>query len=114
MSIATSPDPRPPGREFQVLRECFQEVIEELDSSFTSHQFILELAHRFQNEYALALVSYMSDANDPFRRLHALIARSLNDFPDLIERLPNDVESEDIFRRRQLCSAWRKKNQDQD
>jgi len=111
--VATSPDPRPPGGEFQTLRECFQEVIEELDSTFTSHQFILELARRFQSEYARALNLCVDDKNDPFRKLHRSIAGTLNEFPHLIERLP-DVESEDIFRRRRICAAWRKRDRDQD
>jgi len=110
MSIDVNSDSFTASDDFQALREHFQEVIEDFDSSFTSHQFILELARRHQAEYVRALSRCLEDEQAPFRKLHQAIARNLRTFSHLIERRP-DIESEDIFRQRRICATWRKKGQ---
>jgi hypothetical protein len=98
------------SKEFQALRKLFPEVIGLMPKDgFTSHEFILEIANRRQKEYVAALCRY-SDDDAPFQVLHSLISSTLGKFPELVEKLENDVESEDIFRQPGRCAAWRKKS----
>jgi len=86
----------------------YKEIIGKMpEEMFTSHQFILELARENQRLYVGALNRY-ADSETPFRTLHGLLSRALNGFKEDIERVAEEVPSEDIFRKLGRCAVWRK------
>ena len=95
--------------ELQDLIAFFPEVIGKMpNDTFTSHEFILVLGNRYQEQYVRALCRY-STKKTPFKNLHSQISIALAELPNLLEQL-EDVKSEDIFRRLRKCANWRKKS----
>ena len=78
-----------------------------MPETFTSHQFILALAQKYQKLYIEALCSYR-DEPAPFRTVHGILAKRLYDYPKLIELVRHDAPSMDIFRRSNQCAEWRR------
>ena len=101
-----------PEHDFSALYEQYQTAIAQMPETFTSHQFILELARQNQTLYIEALYSYRlhvhRDAPAPFMMVHGILAQHLAAYPNLIEQIRKDAPSTDIFGQDNLCSEWRK------
>ncbi len=78
----------------------YPEIIAAMPQVFTSHQFILELAHANQRLYVEALYGYRDSTHrgvaTPFRAVHGILSRRPRDFPALVTYL-GEVPSTDIF-----------------
>jgi hypothetical protein len=98
--------------DFSALFAKYPKVISAMADTFTSHQFILELARRYQTLYVEALYSYRHHINRkapaPFLMVHGRLARQLAEFPKLIRQTHKMVRSRDIFGRDNDCSKWAK------
>lgn len=96
---------------FQDLYNQYPNIIRNMPSTFTAHQFILELAHKNQVLYIKALNSYCDVLRKgnaaPFQMVHGILAQKLLSFPELINYI-NEVDSQDIFGQPQRCSQWGK------
>jgi hypothetical protein len=106
-----------PQHDFSELYEHYPEIIDLMPETFTSHEFILKLAHHYQRLYIEALYAYRDSehrgAPAPFRTVHGILAKQLNQYPHLITRDPpdQDVKSDDIFDQPSQCAQWRRQNQ---
>ena len=98
--------------DFSLLYEQYPTIIEQMEDTFTSHEFILKLAQQNQTQYVEALYTYRDNEHRgtpaPFRVVHMILAQHLSSLTSLIEKLPNDSTSKDIFRRDNKCAVWRK------
>ena len=83
------------SEEFAALLTNYPEVLETMPATFTSHQFILALAQRYQRQYIELLYTYRA-SDGPFRDTHKKLAKGLNRFPDRVEK-GERVSSTDIF-----------------
>jgi hypothetical protein len=101
-----------PEHDFSELYDQYPTAIERMPDTFTSHEFILELARHNQTAYIEALYSYRHHthrgAPAPFMMVHGILAQRLAYFPDLIEQMRKDKPSKDIFNQESWCSEWRK------
>jgi hypothetical protein len=95
-----------PAHNFQPLYDIYPEIIARMESEFTSHEFILELAQQNQKEYVEALYAYRH--HDPFRNVHGPLAKRLHQHKGLVEHIGDAPSSENIFRDGQRCARWRK------
>jgi hypothetical protein len=95
-----------PLHDFQALYGRYDAVIAQMPAVFTSHQFILRLAHQNQRLYIDALDAYRHKPA-PFMIVHGVLAAHLGALPRL-EQLP-DVASRDIFGQSGTCACWRKR-----
>jgi len=97
--------------EFNMLFEHYPELIAEMPDNFTSHQFILHLARRYQALYIEALYFYRHSPDSqhptPFKILHGFLAKHLNAYPQLVTHI-GEVESIDIFTQENRCAQWQK------
>jgi hypothetical protein len=97
--------------DFSALYEEYPSIIAEMDDTFTSHEFILRLAHQHQKLYVEALYTYRDTQYEgkpaPFRPVHQILGRRLARHKDLVTRI-GDTTSDDIFRNPQVCSEWKK------
>lgn len=91
---------------FAELFNRYPSVIEAMPDVFDSHQFILELARRYQGLYIEALSS-RSHKPAPFRIVHIVLAKHLSTCAGLVQRA-GDVVSADIFGSQNQCAQWRK------
>ena len=91
----------------------YDEIIAEMPRTFTSHQFILRLAQRYQVEYIEALYSYRSNLRSgkpaPFMILHGILAQHLQGCDGLVTQVATLVDSTDIFGEDQQCAQWQKR-----
>ena len=94
------------SHDFEPLHQFFPEVIEQLPVEFTSHEFIQKLGQSYQTLYIEALYAYCN-ASRPFMTVHGLLAKHLNRYPSLIERM-EDRTSKTIFGDEQQCASWRR------
>ena len=98
--------------DFSSLYAKYPAVIAQMPDTFTSHQFILEIARQNQTQYIEALYSYRHrthrDAPAPFMMVHGILAQHLTAFPTLIEQIRKDASSTNIFGQEDWCSEWRK------
>jgi len=98
--------------DFTRLLDGYRDVIAEMGSEFTSHEFILRLAQRNQPEYVDALVTYRDVTRDglnaPFMVVHNQLSKHLRDFPALVEYV-GQVSSTDIFGHSNDCAQWKKR-----
>jgi hypothetical protein len=101
-----------PKHDFSELLSQYPEVISQMPETFTSHQFILELAHQNQTAYVEALFSYRNNEHRgvraPFMIVHRLLAQYLSRFPELVKLENERVPSKDIFRQSSSCAEWQK------
>jgi len=94
---------------FQSLFTHFTDVIQEMPADFDSHQFILQLAQEHQGEYIDALAAYR-ETEAPFKAVHSILARHLEDFvPQYIIKTDGTI-NEDIFGDPCSCATWQKMN----
>jgi hypothetical protein len=97
--------------DFNAIFDHYPELIEEMPNPFTSHQFILHLARRYQTLYIEALSFYRHSPNPqepaPFQIVHGIFAKHLNAFPQLVTHI-EEVESIDIFTQENRCAQWQK------
>ena len=70
--------------DFAPLFDLYPGIIHRMPNEFTSHQFILSLAQAQQLEYINALNDYRGLRTAPFRRVHAILAKHLKAYPDLV------------------------------
>jgi len=93
--------------KFEALEDVYPQVIEQMKNEFDSHDFILNLAHRYQKLYVQALIEY-ADKNQPFQSVHKEIAKRLKKFPQLVSNTGQKRNSENIFRVNSRAEIWRK------
>jgi hypothetical protein len=97
--------------DFTELFARYPSIIQQMPDTFTSHQFILELARREQKLYVEALYDYRdkrrSGKRAPFLIVHGILAQQLSAHPDLI-RKERTVNSKDIFRQPNTSVKWKK------
>ena len=92
---------------FRPLFAHYAVVIQEMTVEFTSHEFIARLAQEHQREYIEALAAYRQ-RQSPFKAVHSILARHLNDFvPELIVQDGPAIDP-DIFGDLCSCAKWRK------
>jgi hypothetical protein len=100
--------------DFSVLYDQYPAIISQMPPVFDSHHFILELARQNQVAYVRALHAYLDPIGDdtpaPFQVVHGILAKKLNDFPDLVKLVRFDKPSIDIFGNSNGCAEWRKLN----
>ena len=84
-------------------------MIEQVPETFTSHQFILALAHQYQNLYVDALASYRTTSrrDSPFLVVHGVLSRHLLTMSDRVH-YNGKVKSEDICGHSNECAQWQK------
>jgi len=96
---------------FEELFEKYPKVINEMNKTFTSHDFILALAHKNQTAYIEALYANRdkrrSGKRTPFLIVHARLAQELANYPKLIRRV-GTVNSKDIFGQPNTSVQWEK------
>ena len=91
-----------------VLEQHFEDVINSMETRFTSHEFFLRLAHDNQREYVAGLAAY-SEGGNPFRDLHhALVKRLKRLEGKLITLRKESYPSKDIFGTPSHSGLWRK------
>ena len=97
--------------DFQPLYDQYPNVIAQMPESFTSHEFILRLAHQNQVDYIEALYSYRDYRHAgtiaPFQAVHMTLAGHLNRCPE-VENL-GQVRSQHIFGEWTTCAKGRKR-----
>jgi hypothetical protein len=97
---------------FSPLYEKYPEIIATMPETFTSHEFILKLAQKYQKEYVEALYVCREPAKGrspaPFQVVHSALAVELSKFPELVVQTSPSVPSKDIFGQSNGCSEWRK------
>lgn len=96
---------------FNTIFAHYPELIRDMKNIFTSHEFILHLARRYQAEYIELLYHYRHSPDPihpaPFQIVHGFLAKYLSSLPDLVTNI-GDVNSEDIFTKENRCANWRK------
>ncbi len=89
----------------QALYDQYAPVLEKLENTFKSHEFILKLAQDNQSLYIQALADYYNSPT-PFKVVHGQLAKQLHYHADLLAR---DVPSVNIWGENDVCSQWRKR-----
>jgi len=97
--------------DFDPLFSHYPEIIAEMPPVFSSHEFILFLARRYQSLYIGVLFVYRQQTGNlppaPFKVVHGILAKHLHAFPSLVA--PDGVRrSPDIFLRPNTCARWRR------
>ena len=95
-------------KEVDVLENCFDNILSAMDLRFTSHQFILRLAHDYQQEYVAALAAFAAGGK-PFRDLHHALVKRLKKLDGKSIKLRKEsYPSQDIFGTPSHSGLWRK------
>jgi len=92
--------------EFEALFHHYPEILDAMPDTFTSHQFILTLAQRYQRQYIELLHTYRA-SDGPFREAHKKLAKGLNRFPERVTK-GERVNSTDIFGNSGDVREWHK------
>ena len=100
------------NHNFDELYEQYPGSIAKMPKVFTSHEFILALAHQNQRLYIEALYSYKDylhrGGNAPFQMVHSILSQRLSELPELVEHIGTEP-SKDIFGQSNDCARWRQK-----
>ena len=95
--------------DFTELMALYPQVIRQMRSEFTSHEFISALTQQNQQLYDAAVLTYRRNGNPaPERTVHGILAKELHKFVDCIGK----VGSENSKGRRNPCAKWRKRCDD--
>ncbi len=93
------------------LYAFYEQSIRELNPTFTTHEFILKLAHSHQREYVEALYAYRDHRHHgrsaPFQIVHDALAKHLATCEDLVSLIRADEPSTDLFGQPNPCALWR-------
>lgn len=92
---------------FEELDQFYPEIIEQMPKRFSSHEFILRLAHQHQGEYVRALAQY-ADSDRPFGIVHGVLAKRLDQKFSHLVRYVGDEPSHDIFGHSNTAAVWTK------
>jgi hypothetical protein len=96
-----------PDTVFDTLESSYKEIVRAMpDRVFDSHQFILLLAQRCQQDYVKALAAYVHTTR-PFQIVHGEIARRLQNHPTLLRKV-GEHDSRDIFGQFNSAVLWEK------
>jgi hypothetical protein len=99
-----------PIHNFSAILLAYPSVLQLMPTQFSSHQFILELAYRYQDLYVDVLYSYKDTLHDgvrrPFVHIHRRLAQMLSESP--LVTLIGEVQSTDIFTHENRCALWEK------
>ena len=100
------------NHNFSELYDQYPGSIAQMPEVFTSHEFILALAHQNQRLYIEALYSHRDylhrGGNAPFLVVHRVLSQRLSDLPELVEHI-GTVPSRDIFGHSNNCAQWQRK-----
>ena len=92
---------------YDEIEQHYPEIIDAMPKRFNSHEFILELANRYQGLYIKVLAQYV-DSPSPFMSAHGQLAKRLNKFTSKVKAL--DYESStNIFGKSNDAMVWTKK-----
>lgn len=92
------------------LESFFEEVIHKMKPRFTSHEFLLRLAHEHQKEYVRALNLYLEN-NKPFKELHHELFKRLKKWEGQVLMVQQTVyPSRNLFGIPSCVTLWRKKH----
>lgn len=95
--------------DFTSLYEAYPTIIADMpDDIFTSHEFIQRLTQKEQRFYIEALYAYRDD--EPFRKVHGILAQRLRDCSDLVIYIDEEKNSRDLFGQSNTASRWRRIN----
>ena len=95
-------------KEVDVLANCFEGVLASMEIRFTSHQFILRLAHDHQREYVAGLAAF-ADGGSPFKDLHHALVKRLKKLEGKSVTLRKEsYPSQDIFGTPSHSGLWKK------
>lgn len=92
---------------FKKLFELSPAIISQMQDRFDSHDFILCLAQENQKLYIEAGFYHYRDSSEPaapFKVVHGILARHLNDYPELIKQI-GTVQSKNIFGQVNACAV---------
>ncbi len=102
-----------PRQDFENLFTHYPTTIRSMPRKFTSHQFILRLAHDHQTEYIEALYACRrakrSGRAAPFMALHALLAQELGNYARLAVKVGVENNSRDIFGNSNSSTVWQRR-----
>jgi hypothetical protein len=94
--------------EVDVLENSFEAVLAVMDARFTTHQFLLRLAHDHQREYVAGLAAF-SEGGMPFKDLHHALVKRLKKLDGKTISLRKDsYPSQDIFGTPSYAGLWKK------
>jgi fructose-1,6-bisphosphatase len=103
-----------PRHDFTALYAHYPSIIAQMPETFTSHQFILQLARQHQRLYVEALYAYRDvihrGAAAPFMVVHNILAKHLGQHPDLIELVSHNVFSTNILGGSSECTQWKRRS----
>ena len=98
--------------DFSTLFALYPDIIAQMSKTFTSHQFILEIARQNQTLYIEALYSYRHHIHRgvpaPFMMVHSILAQHLNEYPHLVQQNRKNAPSKNIFNEDDACAEWEK------
>lgn len=102
VTMATDPN------EVDVLENCFEAVLGAMDVRFTTHQFLLRLAHDHQREYVAGLAAFAAGGM-PFKALHHAVFKRLKKLEGKTITLRKEsYPSQDIFGTPSHSGLWKK------
>ncbi len=91
---------------YKALEDVFPKIVRLMQERFDSHDFILELAHKYQKLYIQALYE-QKDKKKPFETVHKAIGKRLKKRVDLVQHV-RDRSSRNIFGLDNEVAFWHK------
>src|SRR5215213_2560164 len=91
---------------YKELEDVFPKIVKSMPERFDSHDFILELAHKYQKLYIQALYE-QRDKKKPFETVHKAIGKRLKKRVDLVKHV-RDCSSKNIFGFDNEVAFWHK------
>ena len=91
---------------YEALEEKYDEIVNLMPEKFDSHDFILELAHKYQKLYIQALYE-QRNKKKPFETVHKAIGKRLKKRVDLVKHL-RARSSRNIFGFDNDVAFWQK------
>ena len=91
---------------YRALEDVFPKIVRLMPERFDSHDFILELAHKYQKLHIQALYE-QKDKKKPFETVHKAIGKRLKKRVDLVQHV-RDRSSRNIFGLDSEVAFWHK------